>query len=83
MKSESRRADVANPLQDRYAEMLLERVTGARCPSATYMDMLESVASDRVLVAYIINLMERIEDDPHPSIAMMHRVRRLIARFGN
>jgi hypothetical protein len=73
---------VANPLQERYAEMLLEKITGERRPSATHMDMLEAVASDRVLVAYILNLMERIEEDRHPSIPMMQRVQRLIARFG-
>jgi hypothetical protein len=73
---------VANPLQERYAEMLLEKIVGERRPSATHMDMLEAVASDRVLVVYILNLMERIEEDRHPSIPMMQRVQRLIARFG-
>jgi hypothetical protein len=29
-----------------------------------------------------LELMQRIEDDPHPSIPLMHRVRRLIEGFG-
>ena len=74
---------MANPLQDRYAEMLLNKISSERHPSATHMNMLEAVASDRLLVAYILDLMQRIEDDPHPSIPMMRRVERLIALFGS
>jgi hypothetical protein len=74
---------VANPLQDRYAEMLLKKISSDRHPSATHMNMLEAVASDRLLVAYILALMQRIEDDPNPSIPLMRRVERLIALFGS
>jgi hypothetical protein len=73
---------VANPLQDRYAEVLLERIRSDRHPSATHMSLFESVASDRMLVAYILILLEKIEDDPNPSIPLMRRVSGLIARFG-
>jgi hypothetical protein len=73
---------VANPLQERYAEMLLARIRSDKHPSTTQMAMLESVASERVLVAYILHLMERIEDDPNPSIPMMRRVQGLIEQFG-
>jgi hypothetical protein len=34
-----------------------------------------------MLVAYVLHLMERIEDDPRPSIPMMQRVQRLIGQF--
>ena len=73
---------MANPLQERYAEMLLARIRSDKHPSATHMAMLESVASDRMLVAYTLALMEKIENDPNPSIPMMRRVERLIAQFG-
>jgi hypothetical protein len=73
---------VANPLQERFAETLLDRIRSDKHPSVTQMDMLEAVASPRVLVEYILDLMQTIEDDPHPSIPMMHRVRRLIEGFG-
>jgi hypothetical protein len=73
---------VANPLQDHYAAMLLQKISSERHPSTTHMNMLESVASDRVLLAYVVHLMDRIENDPQPSIPMMRRVERLIAQFG-
>jgi hypothetical protein len=47
------------------------------------MAILESVASREMLVVYLLHLMERIENDPNPSIPMMRRVQRLIAQFGS
>jgi hypothetical protein len=47
------------------------------------MALLESVATDRVLVAYTVALMEKIDNDRNPSIDMMKRVQRLIAQFGH
>ena len=74
---------MANPLQDRFAETLLEKIASDRHPSGTQMDMLESVASPRMQAAFALHLMERIEADPHPSIPMMHRVKRLVEGFGS
>jgi hypothetical protein len=73
---------MANPLQERYAEVLLERIRSDKHPSTTHMNMLEAVASDRMLAVYLLHLMERIEDDPNPSIPMMRRIERLIPQFG-
>ena len=73
---------MANPLLDRYAEVLLDRTRRDKHPSVTHMDMLEAVASARMRVAYVLALMEKIEEDPRPSIPMMHRVRRVIEEFG-
>jgi hypothetical protein len=73
---------MANALQERYAEMLLDRIRADQYPSATYMTMLEQVAPPRVLVEYIEHLIERIEADEHPSIPMMRRLEGLIGLFG-
>lgn len=73
---------MANPLRDRFAETLLDKIRSDQYPSGTQMDMLEAVASPRMRVAYILHLMEKIDNDQHPSIPMMHRVRRLIDEFG-
>jgi hypothetical protein len=73
---------VANPLQERYAEMLLDRIRSEEHPSATHMDMLEAIATPRVLAEYAIHLMEKIGEDAYPSIPMMQRVQRVIAQFG-
>jgi hypothetical protein len=73
---------VPNPLQERYAEILLSKISGDRHPSSTHMDMLESVAPMEQRVKYVLSLMERIEADPHPSIPLMQRVQRLVSEFG-
>jgi hypothetical protein len=73
---------VANPLRERYAAVLLARISSDKHPSAEHMALLESVADDRTLVAYILHLLKKIENDPNPSIPMMRRVQRLIDRFG-
>jgi hypothetical protein len=73
---------VANLLEERFGEVLLEKIRSDTYPSSTHMGMLEAVASDRVLVEYALHLMERIEEEPHPSIPMMNRLRRLITQFG-
>lgn len=73
---------MANPLRDQFAETLLEKIRSDQHPSGTQMDMLEAVASPRMRVAFILHLIDRIEGEPHPSIPMMHRARRLIDEFG-
>jgi hypothetical protein len=83
--SEPRREEdaVANPLQDRYVEWLWERIRSDQYPSATHMNLLESVASPEVLVAYILFLMEKIENDRYPNVDLMKRVQRMIPQFGS
>jgi hypothetical protein len=73
---------VANPLADRFAEMLLERISSDPYPSNTHMDMLEAIASPQMRVLFILHLMDRFEDETYPSIPMMQRAQRLIAGFG-
>ena len=73
---------MANPIQERFAEVLLERIRNDQFPSSTHMAMLEQTASPRVLAQYLLHLMERIEQEQHPSISMMKRVQGLAARFG-
>ena len=73
---------MANPLQERYAEVLLERISSDKHPSTTHMNMLEAVATDRMLAVYLLHLMERIEEEQNPSIPMMRRIERLIGQFG-
>ena len=73
---------MANPLRERFAETLLESIRRDQHPSVTQMDMLEMVATPRVRAEFVLDLMQRIEDDPRPSIPMMHRARRLIDEFG-
>jgi len=75
--------EVANPLQERYAEVLLERIRSDRHPSITHMDLFESIAPPKQLVEYILYLLELIENEQNPSISTMRRVQGLIAGFGS
>jgi hypothetical protein len=72
---------MANPIQERFAEVLHERIRQDQYPSTTHMDMLEAVAPPRQLGQYLAHLMERIESEPHPSISMMQRVQNISGRF--
>ena len=74
---------MANPLQERYAEVLLDRIRSDKHPSTTHMNILESFAPARQRVEYALLLMEKIENDPNPSIPLMRRVQALIADIGN
>ena len=71
-----------NTLQEYYGELLLDRIRGDRYPSVTYMDMLEEIATPRLMVEYTMLLFERIEGETHPSLPMMKRVQGLVARWG-
>jgi hypothetical protein len=73
---------MANALQERYAEVLLDRIRDDRYPSTTQMDLLEAVAPPQQLAEYVMHLLERISNEPHPSTSMMQRVQRLAAQFG-
>ena len=75
--------EVANPLQERYAEVLLDRIRSDKHPSAMHMNLFESIAEPRQLVEYILYLMETIQNDQNPSIPMMRRVQGLISGFGS
>jgi hypothetical protein len=53
-----------------------------RHPSVTHMNMLEEIAPPGVVGEYTLHLFERIEADTYPSIPMVQRVQRLVARWG-
>ena len=73
---------MANPIQEAYAEVLLQLIRRDQYPSTTHMDMFEAVAPPQQLGAYLAHLMERIESEPHPSISMMQRIEAIAMRFG-
>ena len=74
---------MANPLQERLAEILLDTISRDPYPSSTHMDMFESFAPLDLQVRYALVLMDRIQSDyPNPSIPMMRRVQRLVTSLG-
>jgi hypothetical protein len=74
---------MANPIAEQYAEMLLDKISRDSYPSTTHMDMLEAIAPPSVLLQFAFHLIERIQEEEHPSIPMMQRAQRLTLGFGN
>ena len=74
---------MANALEERFAEVLLDKIRNDMYPSRTQMDMLESLASPQVLLEFVMDLMDRIQAEAHPSVPMMQRASRLMAEFGS
>ena len=72
---------MANALEERFADVLLQRIMSDTHPSRTHMEILESIAPPRQRLMYILSLMQRIETESQPSIPMMQRVQRLIMDF--
>ena len=51
---------MANPIQEVFAEVLLDRIRQDAHPSVTHMNMFEAVAPPRQMGQYLAHLMERI-----------------------
>jgi hypothetical protein len=67
-------------LQERYFDLLLERVSTDRYPSHQLLDRLEaSFWSSEQVVAYVDFLLEKIDEAWYPSKQLMDRVQRLLA----
>jgi hypothetical protein len=64
--------------QERYYELVLEKIAADRYPSGELMDRLEAAVSSREqLEGYLDVLLEKIESDHYPSKQMLDRVHRL------
>jgi hypothetical protein len=61
---------------------LMERVRQDRHPSATHMAMIEQALPPQWIPAYLDVLLEKVADDPNPSISMLHRIGRLVDMAG-
>jgi hypothetical protein len=67
-------------IQERFVQLLLERVRSDPYPSLTHMDMLEaSLREPHQLVEYLEALMEKVEGTRFPSNAMLRRIHRIVS----
>jgi len=67
--------------QERYFEMLLERVRTDRYPSHQLLDRLEaSFWNTEQVVEYIDFLLEKADEAWYPSKQLMDRIQRLMAK---
>ena len=65
-------------LRERFAEILIAKMSQDRYPSATVMSLLERMPG-RVRAAFVSVLLDKIEEDQYPSPDLMHRVMGLLA----
>jgi hypothetical protein len=64
--------------QDRYFDLVLDKIAEDRYPSGELMDRLEAAFTTREQVeGYLDVLLEKIERDHYPSKQMLDRVHRL------
>jgi hypothetical protein len=67
------------PLQQRYFDVLSERIREDRYPSLHLMDRLEEVIfTPQQLVDYVELLIEKADETWYPSLAMLDRIERMI-----
>jgi hypothetical protein len=65
-------------IQERYVQLLLDRIREVQYPSPTYMDMLEAtIRHPDHLVEYMETLLEKVEDTRFPSLSMLSRIQRI------
>ena len=70
--------------QQRYLELLLEKVREDRYPSGDLMDRIEATVSTRSqALAYVEVLYEKVDKDRYPSGQMLDRIQRNVARIGD
>ena len=61
-----------------YLRIMIEKVRQAHYPSATHMAMIEQSLPPQLIPDYVEILMEKVADDPNPSIPMLQRIARLV-----
>jgi hypothetical protein len=69
-------------LQERFVQVLLDRIRAEPYPSLAQMDLLEStVRNPDQLVEYLDALMDKVEETRFPSLTMLRRIQRITAQL--
>jgi hypothetical protein len=67
-------------IQQRFNQLLLDKVRGDPFPSIEYMNLFEATVRDPdQLVEYLEVLMEKVEATRFPSLQMLRRIQRIAA----
>ncbi|HEY2436342.1 MAG TPA: hypothetical protein VGH93_04115 [Solirubrobacteraceae bacterium] len=67
------------PLQQRYYDILMERVRTDRYPSLQLLDRLEAtIFSSEQMVEYVDMLLEKVDDSWYPSGQLLDRIDRMM-----
>lgn len=66
--------------QERYLEMLMERIRQDRYPSHQLLDRIEaSFWTPQQIVEYVDLLLEKVDESWYPSKQLLERIQRLLA----
>jgi hypothetical protein len=68
---------VPDPALTTLANLLLQRIRQDRYPSATEMQLLESIIPRSMVSEYLDVLLEKVQADTWPSISMIQRIIRV------
>jgi hypothetical protein len=67
------------PLQERYYELLMERVRNDRYPSHQLLDRIEaSIWTAQQVIEYVDMLIDKCDESWYPSHQLMSRVERML-----
>jgi len=68
------------PLQQRYFDVLIERVSGDKYPSGQMLDRLEAaIATNEQYATYVDVLIDKIDECWYPSGQLLDRIQRMIS----
>jgi hypothetical protein len=68
------------PAQERYLEMLMERIRQDRYPSHQLLDRIEaSIWTSQQMVQYVDLLLEKVDESWYPSKQILDRIQRQLA----
>jgi len=68
------------PLQQRYYDILVERVRNDRYPSHQLLDRIEAAMwTDEQIVEYVDVLLSKIDESWYPSHQLLDRVQRMLS----
>jgi hypothetical protein len=69
-------------IQQRFVQLLLEKVRTDPFPSLEHMDLLEATVRDPdQLVEYMEVLMDKVESTRFPSLALLRRIQRIAGQL--
>ena len=67
------------PMQQRYYDILMERVRNDKYPSGQLLNRLEStIFSSEQMIEYVDLLLEKVDDSWYPSGELMDRIERML-----
>jgi hypothetical protein len=60
-----------------FVQLLMDKVRRDRFPSVTHLNLIEESLTPALVEDYLAVLMEKVEQDPVPSLPMLQRIQRV------